>query len=251
MIVLPYNNTDAVERIIQKNKNHLAAVIVEPMMSSAGIIPAKKEFLMNLRQITANHNVLLILDEVQTFRFSTGGAQAIYGVKPDLTALGKIIGGGFPVGAVGGREDILQFLDSTGGKAKIPHSGTFNGNPITMVAGLATLKELTPKAFERLSHMSDGLRKGLSEIFNRYGVPAQVTGAASFFKIHFKRGEITDYRSAVTGIDKMLERALFMFLLNHDIFCTSALRCVLSTPMTERETNTFLNRTEDFVKKIM
>lgn len=176
VVVLPYNNIDAVEKIVKKHKGDLAGIIVEPMMGSAGAISGRKQFLWDLRQLTSDNNLVLIMDEVQTFRFSMGGAQALYNIMPDLTTLGKIIGGGFPVGAVGGRDDIMSLLDSTSGKPKIRHAGTFNGNPITMVAGLATLKELTPMVFKKLSDLCNALRVGLREIFERYSIPAQVTG---------------------------------------------------------------------------
>jgi glutamate-1-semialdehyde 2,1-aminomutase len=250
VIVLPYNHINAVEKIVKKHKEDLAGIIVEPMMGAAGVIPAKRDFLLDLRQLTKELNLILIFDEVQTFRFSMGGAQELYNIVPDLTAFGKIIGGGFPVGAVGGKGEIMDLLDSSKGRAKIPHGGTFNGNPITMVAGFATLKELTPVVFKQLSDLGSALRSGLRDIFNRYRIPGQITGEASFFGIHFKDkdSEVTDYRSAVTGINKALRKEMFIYLLNHGIFCASTLRGVLSTPMTMKEVNYFLNSTEEFLK---
>lgn len=251
VIVLPFNNIDAVEKIVKKHKDDLAGIIVEPMLGAVGVIPARKQFLLDLRQLTKDNGLVLIFDEVQTFRYSMGGVQGLYDIRPDLTALGKIIGGGFPVGAVGGRDDIMGLLDSSKGKARIPHGGTFNGNPITMVAGLATLNELRPAVFDELSRLSNELRKGLRDLFARYGIPAQITGEASFFAIHFKSGEITDYRSVATGVNKLLEKGMFVHLLNHGIFCSSNLRGVTSTPMTMKEINSFLNATEDFLKAVV
>lgn len=251
VVVLPYNNINATEKIVKKHKAELACVIAEPMMGAAGVIPAKEQFFLDLKQMTKDNDIILIFDEVQTFRFSMGGAQRVYNITPDLTALGKIIGGGFPVGAVGGRSDIMDLMDSIKGKAKIPHGGTFCGNPITMVAGLATLNELTPLVFEKLSDLGNMLRKESKGIFDRNNIPSQVTGVASQFGIHFKDGEIVDYRSAVTGKNNLLEKELFLYLLNHGIFCASTLRGALSTPMTEKEINAFLNSTEDFSRKIV
>jgi glutamate-1-semialdehyde 2,1-aminomutase len=249
VIVMPFNNIDAVEKIVKKHRDRLSSIIIEPMLGTAGIIPADRQFMSDLRELANDNDVLLIFDEVQTFRYSTGGAQELYGVTPDLTTLGKIIGGGFPVGAVGGRDDIMSLLDSTKGKAQIPHGGTFNGNPITMLAGIATLNELTPLLFEKLSDLGKELRSNLKGLFDRFGIPSQITGETSFFAIHFKDGEIKDYRSAATGINKPLQKKLFLSLLSEGIFCAQSLRGVLSTPMTMKEINSFLNATENFLKK--
>jgi glutamate-1-semialdehyde 2,1-aminomutase len=248
VVVLPYNNINAAEKIIARYRDNLSCILVEPMMGAAGIIPAKREFLSGLRKLTLDYQVLLVFDEVQTFRFSTGGAQEWYGVMPDLTTLGKIIGGGFPIGAVGGKKEVMNHLDSSGGRPRIPHGGTFNGNPISMVAGLATLRELTPMVFERFSELGHELRTGLRSIFQKYRLPAQVTGEASFFAIHFKEGEVVDYRSVVHGANQKLRKEMFLFLLNHGIFCDSSLRGVLSVPMTRKEIDVLLNCTEDFLR---
>lgn len=249
VIVLPFNDIDAADKIIKKNKDDLAGIIVEPQLGSGGVIPGKREFLFHLWETAKRYQSLLIFDEVQTFRCSHGGIQGLYKISPDLTTLGKIIGGGFPVGAVGGRSDIMHLLDSSSGRAAISHGGTFNGNPITMVAGLATLKELTPEVFSRLNDLGEELRSGLRALFNRFEVPAQITGEASFFRIHLKSEEILNYRSVVTGINKKMQQEMFMYLLNRGIFCTTGLRGALSTPMSRREIHAFLNTVEDYLKK--
>ncbi|HDR15175.1 MAG TPA: aspartate aminotransferase family protein, partial [Desulfobacteraceae bacterium] len=201
VVVMPYNNIDAVEKIIKKEKDDLACIIVEPMLGAGGIIPARKGFLNDLWQITKDNEILLIFDEVQTFRNSSGGAQKLCGVTPDLTALGKIIGGGFPVGAIGGKKEIMDVFDSSAGKAKLPHGGTFNGNPITMAAGIATLQELSSREYEKLEFLGDILRSNLTQLIEKYNFKACVTGELSFFRIHFTRDEIWDYRTAIKGVN--------------------------------------------------
>jgi glutamate-1-semialdehyde 2,1-aminomutase len=249
VVVMPFNNAEAIEGLVRKEKKNLACIIVEPMMGAAGIIPARKGFLQALRRITRENDILLIFDEVQTFRHSAGGAQALHGVTPDITALGKIIGGGFPVGAVGGKAEIMSVFDSSGGKAKVPHGGTFNGNPVTMAAGLATMKQLTRNSFAHLARMGDELRRGLTALFERYGYKARVTGETSFFKIHFTDQEVVDYRSARKGVNKEEERKIFFHLLNRGIFVESQVRGCLSVPMQKAEIHALLNGMEDYLTK--
>lgn len=249
VVVMPFNNAEAIERIVKNEKDNLACIIVEPMMGTGGIIPAKKGFLSDLRRITKENGILLIFDEVQTFRHSQGGAQELHGVIPDLTVLGKLIGGGFPIGAVGGKKETMSVFDSSSGKAKVPHGGTFNGNPISMVAGLATLNQLTKQTFNHLSKLGGELRQGLSFLFDRYQYKVRVTGETSFFKIHFTDQEITDYRSAQKGVNKEEQRKIFFHLLNRGIFLESQIRGCLSVPMEKEEINILLDRVEDYLKK--
>ena len=150
VIDLPFNDMTAVERALAGQEREVAAIIVEPIQGVAGMVPADPGFLADLRAYTRRHGMLLVFDEVITFRVGPGGAQGVYGIEPDLTALGKIIGGGHPVGAFGGSAEIMDRLDARRPDALV-HGGTFNGNPITMAAGLATLRQLTPPVYERLA----------------------------------------------------------------------------------------------------
>jgi glutamate-1-semialdehyde 2,1-aminomutase len=249
VVVMPFNDAEAIDQIVKRERDNLACIIVEPMMGAAGIIPARKGFLHDLRRITRENDVLLIFDEVQTLRHSWGGAQEMHGVLPDLTALAKIIGGGFPSGAVGGNAEIMSVFDSSGGRAKVPHGGTFNGNPVTMAAGLATMKQLTRKTFTHLSRLGEELRRGLSGLFDRYGCRARVTGETSFFKVHFTDQEVVDYRSARKGVNKEEERKIFFHLLNRGIFVESQIRGCLSVPMEKAEIHALLDAMEDYLKK--
>jgi glutamate-1-semialdehyde 2,1-aminomutase len=250
MVVLPFNNLEAVEKIIEKKKDDLAGVMVEPVMGR-GYVPADKDFLGGLREITKRYNIVLMFDEVQTFRLAPGGAQELYGVVPDLTALGKIIGGGFPVGGFGGRAEIMALFDqSEGGTARtLTHHGTFNGNPITTAAGVATMKELKPEVYERLSHTGEEMRREIKTLCDEHGIEAQVTGEGSLFKIHFTDQPITDYRSWLAD-DKKMEQRLFYFCMNRGVYIESSARVALSVPVRKEQVAHFLSVFNDFLEAV-
>jgi glutamate-1-semialdehyde 2,1-aminomutase len=249
VIILPFNDLEGTTALIEAHQHELAAVLVEPILGSCGYVPADRAFLQGLRHLTARLGILLIFDEVQTFRLSPGGSQALLGIIPDMTVLGKIIGGGLPVGGVGGRDDVMAAFDATTGAPKIPHAGTFNGNPVTMRAGLATLRELTPAAYERLNHMGTEFRQRVQALCSRYGVPVQVTGAGSLFGMHWSAAPVTDYRSAQRA-NKSLSAKFFLHALNNGIFFTTRGGGCLSMPMTETELGALLDVLEGFLKKI-
>ncbi len=200
VLIAPYNDLATVEALLSLHADELAAVIVEPFQR---LIPPQPGFLTGLRAATSRHGVPLIFDEVVTgFRFAYGGAQEYYGVVPDLAALGKIIGGGFPLAAVCGREEIMRAfdprLDGTGDY--VAQVGTLNGNPVAAAAGLATLAELRkPGAYARLHERGRALRDGLAALARRAGLPAQVVGESMVFDIVFTAEPVTDYRAMLTA----------------------------------------------------
>ncbi|TMI78685.1 MAG: aspartate aminotransferase family protein, partial [Bacillati bacterium ANGP1] len=243
VVVFPFNDAEATEAIIRRHREDLAAVIIEPVLGSSGMVPARRDYLERLRDVTARHGILLILDEIITLRLAPGGAQSLYGIAPDLTVMGKIIGGGYPVAAFGGRADIMALLDPAGGRPPIPQSGTFNGNPIGMVAGAATLDALTPADYERLNTMGDDLRQRLRTLFARKGIAAQVTGMGSLLNLHFTDVEVTDFRTMRTGDADRLRR-VFFGLLNEGIFLAPRGMACLSTPMAEGEIAAFARAVE-------
>lgn len=239
VVVLPFNHPEATTRIVKRHREDLAAIIVEPVMGAGGIIAPRDGFLQFLRELTEKSGILLIFDEVMAFRLSYHGAQGRFGIRPDLTALGKVIGGGFPVGAFGGRGDIMSRFDPRCQHDRLAHGGTFNANPVTMAAGIATLAEMTPERYTRLETLTTELRDKLLALFQRKRVPAQVTQAASLFNIHFTDQEITDYR-AVRAADADLLHRVCLALLNHGIFLASRGMGCLSTPMTSAEIGAFV-----------
>jgi len=239
MLLMPYNDKEVTERIIEAHKDELAAVIVEPVMGAAGVVIPHDGFLDFLRQITGKWGILLIFDEVISFRISYHGAQGYFGVKPDLTTLGKIIGGGFPVGAFGGRADIMGRFDPRSANY-IGHGGTFNANPVTMTAGLATLKEMTPERYKHLNTLGAELKQKLDDLFEELQLPAQVNQIGSLFNIHLTDKPIRTYADVLAGNREVLKE-LYVTGLNHGVAFTGRGMGCLSTPMTEAEINSFVD----------
>ena len=178
-LIIPFNDSEKAEEVIKKNKDDIACVIVEPVLGR-GMIPAEREFLQVLRELTHDFNIVFILDEVVTFRLDTGGAQNVYNITPDITTFGKVIGGGFPVGAFGGNEDLMM-LFSPQSETVIPHSGSFNGNPVTMTAGAETLKILDAPTIKEMNKKGDLLRDNLNKILEDMNVCVSGTGSLGHF----------------------------------------------------------------------
>ncbi len=185
-----YNDVDATLAAIREHARDLAAVIVEPMQGSAGCIPAEPAFLQALREACSHHGIVLVFDEVMTSRLSPGGVQQALGITPDLTTLGKYIGGGAPFGAFGGRLDLMGLYDPSRQDA-LAHAGTFNNNVITMAAGVAAMtKVLTSDRIDRINASGETLRSRLNELVERRSLPVQFTGRGSMMNIHFRNGAI-------------------------------------------------------------
>jgi glutamate-1-semialdehyde 2,1-aminomutase len=194
VVVLPWNNFPACRRLIAKHGDGLAAVIVDPMPLGIGLIPPQPGFLELLREETERNRTLLISDEVLSFRVSYHGALHEHGVGSDLTTLAKIIGGGFPVGAVTGSAKVMSVFDHTQ-NWRVHHGGTFNANPVTMTAGLETMKHLTPAAYDELERLGDLMRDRLARMFSDRGIAARICGKASLFTAHLTDHELMDFRS--------------------------------------------------------
>ena len=229
VLVTPLNDIDAVERLMRERGAEVAAVIVEPVMGSAGMIPADQAFLEALRVLTLELDALLIFDEVMSFRLEPGGVQQHYRVRPDLTTFAKIIGGGFPVGAFGGRASVMEQFDPLR-PAPLWQSGTFNGNLITMVAGVAAMEAYTPAEVDRINALGERLRDGLRSALEEADVPAAVTGYGSFANVHLGRPVVHTYRDAAL-VDKGLARLLHLALLLEGIYVAPRLMMCTSTAM--------------------
>lgn len=235
-LILPFNAPAATEQLIEAHAPRLAAVILEPMASRMGLVLPTPAFLQGLRDVCARLGILLIFDEILCFRTGYNGMQGWLGVRPDLTVLGKIIGGGFPVGAVAGRKDVLDGAEPH--QARVYHTGTFAANPITLAAGKATLEALTPSAFDALNAMGEWLRERLRQICA--GAPLQISGMGSLFKISATPEVVTSYRGTLT-CDLDWQRVASLALLNDGIFFNPYLNGCIATTTTTEQIETFLS----------
>ncbi len=189
-----YNDLDSVERIIERSRDDIAAIFVEPIAGNMGLVPPREGFLEGLRAICTRERILLVFDEVISgFRAAAGGAQQVLGVKPDLTCLGKIIGGGLPVGAYGGRADVMELVAPAG---PVYQAGTLSGNPLAMTAGLWSLEELSPRLYRHLAKLGARLAAGLADAARAAGVPLQVNAFGSLLTPFFTDQPVRDYQSA-------------------------------------------------------
>jgi glutamate-1-semialdehyde 2,1-aminomutase len=235
-VLLPFNDPDTVENLLREHGNELAAVLVDPLPHRPGFLDPVPELLPRLRKITRELNMLLISDEIISFRLDYHGPQHRYDYAADLTTLGKIIGGGFPVGAFGGRADVMALFDPTHRGTQVAHGGTYNGNPVTMIAGHEAMTMLTPEAFDGIGALGQRLRSGLANVFESRGVSWQVTGQGSLFKLHPHPRPLVDYRSALpTAAEQSAAEQFYLAMLGNGIVLTPDLAGALSTPMAEPE----------------
>ncbi|PRX41007.1 glutamate-1-semialdehyde 2,1-aminomutase [Planifilum fimeticola] len=262
-VVLPFNDLDGTEEILRRHGHELAAVIIEPVQG--GFIPPKMEFLKGLRELTRACGALLIFDEVKTgFRVGLSGAQGRYGVIPDLTALGKVLGGGFPVGAVGGRKEIMDIcapppraadILSIGSQRKgraasdtLFHSGTYNGHPTVLAAGMATIEALRrPGVYAEVEKATGALRAGMEEILRRNGIPGQTVGVGSIFNLVLGEGPVSQVQDILRS-ELTLRRRIDYALLDQGIYVKPLNRFSLSTAHTPDVIEETLDRFERGVK---
>ena len=215
-LVADFNDIESVRALLEANKGEIAAVIVEPIGGNMGVVPPAPGFLEGLRDLTTEHGSMLIFDEVITgFRVAFGGAQSVYGVTPDITCLGKIVGGGFPVGAYGASAEIMSEVSPLG---PMYQAGTLSGNPVAMAAGIATLAELSkPGVYEVLQAKTDKLADGVLDVFGKAGVPAVVNRACGLMTVFFTDTEVTDMDSA-SATDREAFGAFFHGMIDNGVY---------------------------------
>ncbi|MEK7204291.1 MAG: aminotransferase class III-fold pyridoxal phosphate-dependent enzyme, partial [candidate division NC10 bacterium] len=241
ILVAPYNDLETTQRIVEQYRQELAAVIIEPLHRCT---PPRPGFLRGLRDLTAEMQVLLIFDETVTgFRLAYGGAQEYYGVRPDLATLGKALGGGYPLGAVVGRADVLDLTreDRLGEERYVWFASSLGGNPVSAAAGLATLAELRkPGTYRTLFTLGEALRAGLRDVLNQEGITAHVQGDGPLGAVVFTDREVVDYRTAF-GADRRRARAFLLGLFRRGIFLNPmSTKFYLSLAHTEAEIGAFL-----------
>ena len=236
-IVLPYNDTAALETVLKSEGNDVAAVIIEPVLANVGLILPKKDYLSYLRKATSEYGVVLIFDEIITgFRLALGGAQEYFNVKPDMATLGKILGGGFPLAAFGGKKEIMQNLSPVG---KVYQAGTFSGNPVSATAGFTALKILCEKKnqiYPNLAKNCQELKGALTDLAQTHGLQAQVNHIASMYQIFFTSQHVSDYSCAKQS-DTSMFMAYFHELLRQGVFIPPSQfeTCFVSAVHTEQD----------------
>jgi glutamate-1-semialdehyde 2,1-aminomutase len=234
-ISVPFNDPEAVEQALDANRSEVAAIIVEPVAGNMGTVPPAKGFLQRVRKLTREHGALLVLDEVMTgFRVAYGGAQELYGIRPDLTCLGKIIGGGLPVGAYGGTREIMKWVAPEG---PVYQAGTLSGNPLAVCAGIATLNYLRrPGTYQKLERLGNELGEGLARAASEAGVGVQINRVGSMLTMFFAGTPVRDYESARTS-DTARHARFFHGMLKHGVYLAPSQfeACFISLAHTKRD----------------
>ncbi|MHC4822811.1 MAG: aspartate aminotransferase family protein [Planctomycetota bacterium] len=251
VVVIPYNDIDRALAILDRHKESLAAILIDPMSHRVGLMKIEPDFLLALRKWTEDNGALLVYDEVVTFRSEYAGAQSWYDCRPDLTAIGKAIGGGFPVGALAGRTDVMDVMNPLAEKVLFPHSGTFSANPVTMVAGLTSMKLFDRPAVQRLNALTARLVEGLEAAIERTGIQACVTGGGSMFRVHFKESAPRNYRETyATAEENRMVNLQLDHMFHSGFMMINTCAGTLSTPMGEAEVDAFVSAMEAGFRKL-
>jgi glutamate-1-semialdehyde 2,1-aminomutase len=248
ILLLPFNDIDRAVAAIESAAEELGSVLVEPVLGD-GYIPADPEYLRAIRAACDRHGIVLIFDEMITLSLAPGGAQELFGVTPDLTAMGKVIGGGLPIGAVGGKDEIMAHADRTRFEV-VPASGaTFAGHPLAVAAGIAQLDLMTPAVYERLNVLGDRVRAGIDDIGRRQGVPLHATGIGQLFSWHWNEQAVRDFVDHL-GCDHAKLSALTDRMLAKGFLCGTLGRCHLTAVMSDDDIADFLASLEESVKEL-
>ncbi|ESX81759.1 aspartate aminotransferase family protein [Mesorhizobium sp. LNJC405B00] len=234
-VVLPFNELGASRKILEEHKDTLAAVIIDVLPQRAGLAPIAPSYLAFLREFTARHGIVLISDEVMSFRLSYHGAITRFGFEADLCAFAKIIGGGLPIGAVGGPSRFMLAFDPRNGKPRVPQSGTFSANPVSMASGIAAMQSLSKQSFQRFDDLGEYARSSLTEMFCQERLPYSVTGMGSMFRIHLRPEAPKDYREAYAAPEQQKKMGILIRALQQrGVIVSPTCQLCLSTPMSTK-----------------
>ena len=251
VVVIPFNDPETAVSILNEHGGDIVCVLVDPMPHRVGLVPADTEFVQRLREWTLADGALLVFDEVITFRTEFGGFQDRFHVKPDLTALGKMIGGGFPVGAIAGSRDVMQVMNPLTETVRFPHSGTFSANPITMTAGLTAMSLYDEAAVQRLNSLTLRAVEGIREAIGRSGEPACVTGSGSMFRVHLKPQPPRNHREAFTTTEEAARLAVLLdHLFDEGFLMINTCSATLSTAMAEAEIDSLVDAVDTGLQKL-
>jgi glutamate-1-semialdehyde 2,1-aminomutase len=236
VVIFPYNDTERTIRLLDKYADEIACVLIDPVPHRLGMTPASVEFVEAIYNWTRKNNALLCFDEVICFRVDYEGAQALYPVKPDMTSMGKIIGGGFPIGAFAGRNDVMEVLNPGGEKYKFPLSGTFSANPVSMIAGKVAMEMFDRKAVENANNITAKSRNQILEAGKTADIPLSITGTGSMIQIHFTETPPKTYRDLNFDAESKKINNLFLdHLYEKGIIVINSRTCVFSTVITQKE----------------
>lgn len=260
VVSLPFNDLERSRKILNDVKEDLAGIIVEPLLGGAGCVPPENDYLHGLQELTHNHSALFILDEIVTgFRLSLRGAQHMFSLDPDLFTLGKIVGGGLPIGVACGKEEIMELADPVGKQKKERCSiggGTFSANPLSMSAGLATINYLVEneqEVYEKIGKLGEYARKGIDKVMNENGVRVKTTGMGSLFLTHFLTDNISDVKSAmdVASCNVEMQKAYhFALIAKYGIFFLPHKLGAISTAHGRDDIDVLINASEELAREI-
>lgn len=250
MIQVPFNDFESLEKAVKENASELAALIMEPFLGAGGVVFPKEGYLEFAREITEKYGVLLIFDEIFSFRVHTGGCQGLYNVIPDLTTVGKAIGGGLPIGVFGGKTEIMDIYCHEHSATPLYHSGTFNGYETVMQAGYAALTKFDATAVEKVNGLGSYLQQGLEIIFKENGLNIQSNQIGSILNIHFVNEKVTTPEIALKSEEQLLS-LMHLSLLNKDIFSIPRGLILLSVIMTNSEIDNLIGKIDEALKELL
>ncbi len=236
MVIFPFNDIERTLELLNQNADEIACVLIDLVPHRVGLIPANKEYIEAIYKWTRENNAVLAFDEVVTYRVNYSGAQENYNVEPDLTALGKIIGGGFPIGALAGKLEIMKVLDPRENFLRHPHSGTFSANPISITAGYTAMRMFDKQAVLNLNNLTKIAIKQVEEVISLAGIPACVTGDGSMFRVHFNNTKPTTYRESYQEkeVKIIINKLLDYLFLKEDIIMINTCACMFSTTLNQQ-----------------
>ncbi len=256
VVVFPYNDTERTIKLLEANKADLACVLLDPVSHRVGLFPIEEDYLVAIYNWTRKNKVLLVFDEVVTYRVAYSGAQELYPVTPDMTALGKIIGGGFPVGAIAGNADVMSVFDPTRKVIKQPHSGTFSANPITMTAGKVAMELFDKQGVDDINNITNIAKNQLRDVIKEADVPVVITGAGSMFRFHLRHNEPRSHRETYQNPEeiKLIKEILDYLFYHEDLMMINTFACMFATTITQVEvdrlTEALFNAFKKYKKEI-